>query len=173
MFTMRRTGHDLTVTFGALPEKVRAEVAWELRMLTDLLREMVIGKLSGEVLRAITGRLRGQVRSSLDVSGEVMVGRVYMDGDTTVAMVHEYGGQGPYVIVPIKAQALAFVAGGRGTLSGGPKTLAPGLVFAKRVNHPPLPERSYLRSSLVQMKPTVETGFKTALARALGATQTV
>lgn len=155
MFTLNRTGTDLVAAFGKLPEQARQAVAGELRDQTDLLESTVIGKLSGEVLNSVSGRLRGQVRNSVDTGGEVMTGRVFMAGDLTVALVHEFGGQAWYEILPVQAHALHFFAGG-------------AEVFAAHVNHPPLPERSYLRSSLRERLEPIAAGFKTALARVFG-----
>jgi phage gpG-like protein len=58
------------------------------------------------------------------------------------AAIQEYGGKtSAHEILPVKAQALAFVIGGVQR-------------FARRVEHPGslIPERSYLRSSLEDMK---------------------
>ena len=58
------------------------------------------------------------------------------------AAIQEYGGKtSAHEILPVKAQALAFVIGG-------------GQLFARRVEHPGslIPERSYLRSSLEDMQ---------------------
>lgn len=155
MFTLRQTGTNLSLAFGALPEKARGAIAAELVDQTDLLESTVIGKLSGEVLQPVTGKLRGQVRHSVDTGGEVMTGRVFMAGDLTVALVHEYGGSGWYDIFPVQAKALHFFAGGHE-------------VFATHVHHPPLAERSYLRSSLRERVDAIVSGFQQALARVFG-----
>lgn len=152
MFRLRQTGTNLTLAFGALPEKARGSIAAELVDQTDLLESTVLGKLSGEVLHPVSGKLRGQVRKTVDIGGEVMTGRVFMSGDLTVPLVHEYGGQGWYDIFPVQAKALHFFAGGRE-------------VFTGHVRHPPLQERSYLRSSLRERVDQIVSGFQRALAR--------
>ena len=67
--------------------------------------------------------------------------RIATSADVKYAVIHEFGGAiPPHEIVPDKAKALAFVIGGKQT-------------FAARVQMPTvtMPERSYMRSSLVEM----------------------
>jgi hypothetical protein len=93
--------------------------------------------------------------------------RVYID-DVPYAAIQEYGGRtGPHVIEPVNGNVLAFMAGGPLGLSSGGG--ANGLVFAKRVNHPGsvIPERSYARLALVQMRAPFESGIRETVSEAI------
>jgi phage gpG-like protein len=82
------------------------------------------------------------------------VGSVFSSGDVKYAAIHEFGGQtAPHLIVPKKAQALAFMG-----KSGNQ-------VFARQVNHPgsKMPERSFLRSALNDMSGEIQRGMKQAV----------
>ena len=71
------------------------------------------------------------------------------------AEAHEYGGKGYYEIVPVHKRLLRFIG-----KSGD-------VVFAPYVFHPPMPERSYLRSALHEMAPEIEAAINTAIAEQL------
>ena len=45
---------------------------------------------------------------------------------------------------------------------------AEGVVFARKVNHPPAKERSYLRSSLAEMEDEIYAQLDETVARVLG-----
>ncbi len=106
--------------------------------LLDLVRN---DKLSGGVLNVGSGALRDSIVASISSDASGVVASVSSIGDVKYAAVQEYGGKtSAHEILPVKAQALAFVAGGAQR-------------FARRVEHPGslIPERSYLRSSLDDM----------------------
>ncbi len=98
-------------------------------------------KLSGEVLHIRSGDLiRSLVLNAAQVTGLGVQSSVEIPKTSEAwiyGMAHEYGGTGFYEILPKQADLLAFVAGGE-------------QVFARRVNHPPAKERSYMRSSLLE-----------------------
>ena len=113
-------------------------------------------KLSGQLLTAVSGDLRASIVSEAGLDGDLVVASVGSAGDVKYAAIQEYGGRtAAHEILPAKANALAFVAGG-------------ALHFAKRVEHPGsvIPERSYLRASLEEMTPEIVA----ALAAAPGET---
>ncbi len=96
-------------------------------------------KLAGEVLHIRSGDLiRSLVMHAAQASGLGVESSVEIPRTSEAwiyGMAHEYGGTGFYEILPKQADLLAFVAGGE-------------MVFARKVNHPPAIERSYMRSSL-------------------------
>lgn len=99
-----------------------------------------------------------------------ITGRVWIDGKTVpYAAIQEYGGKTPpHVIEPVNATVLAFMSpGSLGLSSGGGEN---GLVFAKRVNHPGsnIPERSYARLALVQLRGDFEDGIRATVDEAIG-----
>jgi len=111
-------------------------------------------KLSGGVLNSRSGALAASIFADVVGDGESVTATVGSAG-VPYAGIQEYGGKtAAHEIVPDKARALAFVAGGQ-------------LRFARRVNHPgsQIPERSYLRSSLEELGPEI----KARLTEAVGA----
>ena len=105
---------------------------------------------SGALLCSIIATIHD---GGVDIAVRVTAG----GGDIKYAAVHEFGGTiPPHEIVPDKAKALAFAAGGK-------------QVFAKRVNLPAvtMPERSYLRSSLAEMAGEIVEGLGEAVAEAV------
>ena len=89
-----------------------------------------------------SGALRDSIAASVSADADGVVASVGSEGDVKYAAIQEYGGKtSAHEILPVKAQALAFVVGG-------------AQVFARRVEHPGsvIPERSYLRASLDDMR---------------------
>jgi len=170
MFTVRLVGlTDLVVQFGALSVRVRSSVATKLIELTERLERRVKAKVSGPVLAIRGGALLGAIDHAVDTSGDTMRGRVFVGAQIKYAAIQEFGGTTPpHTIVPVKAQALAFLAPAKLGFSGG--TRGNAMVFARRVNHPGsrMPERSYLRSTLAEMRSEIAAEFKAAVAEGLG-----
>jgi hypothetical protein len=123
-------------------------------------------KLSGQVLNVGTGRLRATVRPIEAVEeGTSIVGGALAGGPETevrskltgkesnYAAVQEYGGLSEYTILPVDAHVLAFEVDGQ-------------VVFARRVTHPPLPERSYMRTSLEEQREMIFGEFLAATKEA-------
>jgi phage gpG-like protein len=104
---------------------------------------LVKTKLSGEVLKVRTGRLRRSIHYTIakgDNRTEATIGTNVSYGKT-----HELGlTLPPHIVEARRAKALAFGVGGR-------------MVFAKRVHIPAvkMPQRSFLESSLRQMTPEI------------------
>ena len=119
-------------------------------------------KLSGAVLNSRSGALRDSIVASVSADADGVVASVGSVGDVKYAAIQEYGGKtSAHEILPVKAQALAFVAGGAQR-------------FARRVEHPGslIPERSYLRSSLDEMRDEILAALAEAAARSMGARMT-
>ena len=137
-------------------------------------------KLTGEVLqnRRGGGGLLGTVRMNPATRlGALLRASVQAGGGpaASYARVQEYGGEKWYDIFPVNKKALAFFP--TGSQGAGPKhlqglrlrkksgkergSLKPenygkfaelGGVVVKHVRHPPLPERSFMRSALEEMR---------------------
>ncbi len=125
---------------------------------------MVKTKLSGEVLKVRTGRLRRSIHYEMNKA----TNRVEATVGTNViyGKVHELGLTIPaHVVEPRRTKALRFQVGGK-------------IVFAKRVNIPAvkMPQRSFLEASLRQMTPEIratlaqEVGFSVRDVFTKGAT---
>jgi phage gpG-like protein len=148
---------ELEAWLGDLPASVLAVVAATSAVLADELRDLVHQKLTGGVLQTRTGALAASIGvDGPTLTGDQVVTTIYSGGDLKYAAIQEFGGvTSPHDILPDRAKALAFLAGGQ-------------QVFARVVHHPGsrIPERSYLRSSLAEMTGQIEADIKAA---ALGA----
>ena len=114
-------------------------------------------KLSGQVLHVRTGNLRRSIFSGVDDSGDEITIWAKQSGDVKYGAIHEFGGKtAAHDILPVKAKALHFIMGGKD-------------VFARIVHHPGsvMPARSYMRSSLADMKDAIIAGLKDAVVREL------
>lgn len=133
----------LAQRLDALPGRVEAGLARTLAQLSRKLQGAVQAKLDGPVLAPRTGRLRDSIAAAVTIAPAGVAAQV--GSDVAYAAIHEFGGQTlPHEIRTRKAQALSFLLGGK-------------QVFARRVQHPGsrLPERSFLRAALAEMKPQI------------------
>lgn len=142
-----------------LPSRVRA--ALEAKMAaaaSEVQRHVVDDKLQGQMLKPRTGRLAAAVERSVRVGGDKIEGDVFVADGVPYAAILEHGGTtAPHDIIPDKAKALAFAAGGKH-------------IFARVVHHPGsrFPARPYLASALDDEAETIASTLKSA---ALAATQ--
>lgn len=117
-------------------------------------------KLSGQVLQVRTGNLRRSIHATPTVETPVSVqAAVKSSGDVKYAGIHEFGGvTAPHDIYPVHASALRFM-GRNGQF-----------VFAKVVHHPGsrMPERSFLRSGLKDLRPKIVEDLKAAARNGYG-----
>jgi phage gpG-like protein len=150
-FTVELGGAEAAL--DRIPAQVVDMVAKKIRALTiNLQHHIVADKLQGQVLQHRSGALGRSIQPETTTSGDVTTGEVFSAGDVKYAAIHEYGGQTkPHDIVPVKAEALAFMMGGR-------------QVFAKIVHHPgsKIPERSFMRSGLMDMADEIVAGIRDA-----------
>lgn len=133
-----------TIKLRNIPEDMRRRLRVAVVRDTKELAALVRGKLSGTVLHVRSGRLLKSIKSEMVENANTVYGRVYSSG-VPYAAIHEYGGRTkPHLILPRNAKALHFMVGGKD-------------VFAARVNHPgsKIPQRSYLRSSLAEIREKV------------------
>jgi phage gpG-like protein len=159
MFALKLDGLDETsARLGAYPAALTAALDAKAAELAAALADLVRNdKLSGAVLNLRSGALRDSIVASILADADGVAASVDSVGDVKYAAIQEYGGKtSAHEILPVKAQALAFVAGGAQR-------------FARRVEHPGslIPERSYLRSSLEDMRDEILAMLADAAANAL------
>lgn len=146
----------LLANLDTMPAQVVAAVATKMRSITiNLQRHVVQDKLHGQVLKYHSGKLARSIQEDSRTEGDVVIGEVFSAGDVKYAAIQEFGGTTPpHDIIPTKADALAFMMGGK-------------MTFAKIVHHPgsKIPERSYLRSSLADQASEITEGLKLAAIR--------
>ena len=159
MLSVKIVGTDrVAERFRHMPEAVRVALLKKVTTLTLLLEAHVKrDKLSGQVLNTVSGRLKRSIQGEVRDDGYRITGSVFSAGDVPYAGIHEFGGRtSPHDIFPVKAQALSFMMNGK-------------RVFAKHVRHPGslMPERSYLRSALSDMKTQITEEMTTAVREAV------
>lgn len=178
MISIKLTGCDeLVQKFDKMPQRVQAEVETEMNDLIDDLRNYVItNKLSGQVLRHITGNLWRSIQSLVQKLGSKITGIVYASSDCKYAAIHEYGGT---IHMPARGGSVRLRVDARGNLLRQ-KTNDKLAVFAKASHKRAIsrdfksasydivmPERSYLRSSLRDNKDQIIQRLQGAVARGI------
>ena len=162
MITIDVDSRNIDAKLGQLPAAERSALRRAISVLTGLLRERVKGKIVGGPLHGHPGGpLQSSIQGEFRESPTSMEGRVFSRG-VIYAAIHEYGGvTRPHVIRPRNARALAFIGG------------AGSLVFAAKVNHPGsrIPERSYARSSLADMRGQIIDALRSAVGEGLRAAE--
>jgi phage gpG-like protein len=128
------------------PTVQRLVMAKVQSLAIELQRHIVQDKLSGQVLKVVTGNLRRSIQYIITQDGGTITGKVFSSNDVKYAAIHEFGG----TIVPVKANALSWI---------GPEGKR---IFAKSVT---LKERSFMRSSLADQKQSIIAGLTAAVAQ--------
>jgi phage gpG-like protein len=159
MFALRLDGLDAaTARLDAYPAELAAALAAKTAELSAMLADRVrTDKLSGGVLNARSGALKASIAAEVSADGDGARASVGSNGDVPYAAIQEYGGKtAAHEILPVKAEALAFMVGG-------------ALRFARKVEHPGsvIPERSYLRSSLDEMSDDIVAALADAARESL------
>ncbi len=147
---------ETSARFDAYPAALQAALGAKATELATALTDLVRNKLSGAVLNTSSGALRNSIAASVTADADGVLASVGSEGDVKYAAIQEYGGKtSAHEILPVKGDVLAFVAGD-------------GLHFARRIEHPGsvIPERSYLRSSLEDMKDEILAALAGAAADA-------
>ena len=157
MFALEVRGLDETsARFDAYPAALQAALGAKASELATALADLVKIKLSGAVLNTSSGALRDSIAAGVTADSDGVVASVGSEGDVKYAAIQEYGGKtSAHEILPVKDDVLAFVAGD-------------GQHFARRIEHPGsvIPERSYLRSSLEDMKDEILSALASTAAEA-------
>jgi HK97 gp10 family phage protein len=149
---------ELIGKLGLVPDRVRKSIRAKVRALAIMLENKVASeKLTGQVLNVRTGNLRRSIFNEVTDEGGAILGIVGSSGDVRYAAIHEFGGKIDIPeIVPVKARVLAWVSGGK-------------TVFAMRAraHTVTMPERSFLRSSLAEMRDEIVEGLTEAVAEGM------
>ena len=157
MFALEVRGLDeASARFDAYPAALQAALGAKATELATALADLVKNKLSGAVLNTSSGALRDSIAAGVTADSDGVVASVGSEGDVKYAAIQEYGGKtSAHEILPVKGDVLAFVAGD-------------GQHFARRIEHPGsvIPERSYLRSSLEDMKDEILSALASTAAEA-------
>jgi phage gpG-like protein len=131
---------ELIARLSAMPGGLQQGIARGVTRLALELKRLVQQKLSGPVLKARSGRLRNSINTQVQQSSTEVTATV--ETNVPYAGYQEFGVPHSWPITATSARALAFEVGGQ-------------TIFRKSVMHPPLPERSFMRSSLREMEPRI------------------
>jgi phage gpG-like protein len=142
----------LDAKLSGYPDALAASLGKASDLLASALVAKIVGdKLAGGVLQSGTGALAASISSEVISGSDGILATVRSSG-VKYAAIQEFGGKTPaHEILPLKGQALAFIANGAQR-------------FARSVQHPgsQIPERSYLRSSLSDMSDQILDAFSQA-----------
>jgi hypothetical protein len=150
-------GKELIERIGAMPRAVKAEVDATVNKLGFRLQALVqTTKLTGQVLRVRTGRLRSSIARGDPDSRS----RFEATPTTATAIVGtnvSYGvdwerGIAAHDVVPVHAKALRFEVGGQ-------------VLFRKKVHIPAQAPRQFLEPALQDIRPEAERELAAALKR--------
>jgi len=145
--------------WGQKPVKILEYVQMRVNRLLIMLQAKIVGeKLQGQVLRHITGKLsRSVVVIPAELRGTVVTGYVEAAAPPAAYGVgHERGTDSSYEIVAVRKKALMWIA------AGGAKR------FATKVMHPPIKRRSFMVSSLNEMRTQILEELSAATAEGMG-----
>lgn len=145
----------IDVEFDA--QAVQDALLGQADFLRGALQVRIQQKLSGTVLQSRSGVLAASILSSIENDGSDVSASISSIG-VPYAAIQEFGGKtATHDIIAVNTKDLAFSTVGN-------------QVIARRTHHPgsTIPARSYLGSSLAEMRDEIESGFKLAILVALG-----
>jgi hypothetical protein len=157
IFGFEEVRAKLESVFPAARERLRQTTA---KLAIDLQRHVVEDKLSGQVLKNRTGTLRRSINQHVEETADSVTGIVGADMNAArYARALEYGFQGT---VQVRAHSRTITqAFGRQLASAREVAVS---AHSMRMN---LAERSYLRSSLRDMRQTILDAFAASLRDAV------
>jgi phage gpG-like protein len=156
--TLIGTEEVLSVLKAAGPA-VKQRLLDEMNTQSITIQNLVIGKLSGPVLKTRTGLLRDSITVQVDDDGSTITGTI--GTNVEYAAIHEFGG-----IIHHPGGTAYMLIKGQLTFISNASPLASELLRT-RPHDIPMPERSFLRSTLTEQRSTVLAAFKEALAEAV------
>jgi phage gpG-like protein len=157
MISIQLQGEQQLITrLTALPEQLRISLGRVMTRLAIEVERNIKLKLSGSVLNVRTGVLRASIRHQVLMTATSVTATI--GTNVNYARFHEFGVPHSWEIKPKSARVLAFEIGGQS-------------VFATRVIHPPLPERSFERSTLAEMAPYIRAEIDAAIKQTVATGQ--
>ena len=149
---------EVTERFQNLPERARASLRQSIGVLVLKLQARVMRqKLSGQVLNVKTGRLRRSIDQVVRDNGDDIAGVV--SSNVEYARAHEYGFSGQESVkAHLRTIKQAF---------GKPLKAPVAFQVRAHARKANVPEKSFLRSALSDMKPEIQDAMRKAVGRAL------
>jgi phage gpG-like protein len=155
MITVQVDASKVILRFDRMPLALRTAIRGETISLTQALAARVRENLSGRVLNRRTGALYNSVKSELVENPSTVYGRVYVDPGSPAAKyagIHEYGG---IINHPGSDKFQAWQEGGAWVYT-----------HKTRPHQIPIPQRSYMRSALEEMREQIVARLTAAAQRA-------
>jgi len=156
MIDVKVSATGVEADFGTLPDRLHRLVYKTVSDLTTQLADRVRRKLSGEALHVISGDLRASFDQDVQDQGDQIVGKVFQSKDVPYARIHEYGGPITIPELPRKDFGVYHF-----TDSSGRDVFTKGPIRSHTIN---MPERSYLRSSLSEMRDEIIESLASAVS---------
>jgi len=138
--------HAVTAHLTALPEQIQSRLITTMYVLVEKLRSHIVeDKLLGQVLNRVTGALGQSIQQRVEINGHAITGIVYSAGNLAYAPIHEYG---------LTVQRYMTEAWGKPVKN--PRDIT--------VHYP---ERSFMRSSLADLKDEITSQISLAVGEGL------
>ena len=194
ILTFTINSDEVAAALEARAEALPEALTEALGLAGESLYEAIQYNMNGGIIQSRTGLLASSVQlSPVTREGTTVSVQCEIPNDGSfehlVGMVLEFGGTHAYEIVPLMDRFAELLGPSREfgkesmfsseesiALAEGrlPRTLAwvgegGGMVFAKRVNHPPSKEFAFMRTSLTQVRETVRLQIAEAIAGVLAA----
>jgi len=151
---------EVIARFAAMPEGVRQALKNKVTVLAYKLQAKVVSeKLSGQVLNRVTGKLARSIHNVIDDEGLKVTGKVASSGDVKYAARHEFGFTGTE---SIKAHTRTITQAFGEQLSEAKQVAV--RAYSRQAK---TPERSFLRSSLDDMREEIIKGLTDAVQKAI------
>lgn len=163
MFTLEVVGDkSIIARLDAMPDALHGELKRTVERLVALLQQKVWAKLQGPVLKHRTGKLARSIDQIVIDEPESIIGRVFSNGTVAYARIHEFGGVihhpgGTAYYFDAQAGMAHFLSNAKAGDHDFPRT---------KPHDIPMPERSYMRSTLVENAAMIEKELMDAVARA-------
>lgn len=130
-----------------------------VQMLTNMLQTKVVAKLTNQVLHVRSGLLRSSVNSQTTTDGSKILGTVSAAGGAAhYGVYHEKGIAHSWEIVATKSRVLAWQTSVKRNAE---------MAFARHVTHSPLPQRSFMQSSLDESEQEIIQALADSVAQVL------
>lgn len=143
-------GEEVIARFAAMPGRLRQELAVGIGRAVLMVQVLSKEKLSDDVLKVRSGRLRRSINTQVTQSGDLVTGIV--GTNVEYAAAHEYGFNDTVSV----AESLRRVKSGK------------TVTVRAHSMHMNLPERSFLRSALREKQPEIRDEIVQAADRAVG-----
>jgi phage gpG-like protein len=162
---------ELQAKFREAPRFVLQALGVGMVRATVALQSRVKQKLSDDVLRVRTGRLRRSINSKVEIESDGVTGRV--GTNVVYAGVHEFGFDG---VVNVREHLRTISYNGKGQIMAGRTKLGgtkksvnsqSRVVVRAHDMRMKVPERSFLRSAFAEMRPQIAAEIENAAKDAL------